>query len=116
MYPVGAMVGTRWSLVIVLAVACGPAIPPLPSRGGPAWFEVTSEHFTLWTDASRARSRELVHKMEHHRQVVMRVMNNAPSKARIFVIALRNAREVAAYLPKEFAAAAWDAKIGRAHV
>ena len=110
MYPVNAMVGARWSLVIILVVACGRAIPPLPSRGGPAWVEVKSEHFTLWTDAPTVRGRELVRKMEHHRQVVMRSMNNAPATARSFVIALRSAREVAAYLPEEFAAVAWNAR------
>jgi hypothetical protein len=104
------MMGARWSFAVVLVVACVPAIPPLPSRGGPAWFEVKSEHFTLWTDASAVRGRELVRKMEHHRQVIMRAMNNAPLKARSFVIALRDAREAAAYLPKEFAAVAWDAR------
>ncbi|HEX2691082.1 MAG TPA: DUF1570 domain-containing protein [Kofleriaceae bacterium] len=104
------MVDARWSLLIVLAIACGPVIPPLPSRGGPAWFELKSEHFILWTDASAARGRELVRQMEHHRQIVMRVMNNVPSKVRSFVIALRNAREVAAYLPKQFSALAWGAR------
>lgn len=95
--------------MIALAVACAPAIPPLPSRGGPAWLELKSEHFILWTDAPAARGCELVRKMEHHRQVVMRAMNNAPSNARSFVIALNSAREAAAYLPEEFAAVAWNA-------
>lgn len=105
-----AMIGARWSFVFLLAFACGPAIPLLPSRGGPAWLELKSEHFILWTDASATRGRALIRQMEHHRQVVMRAMNDAPSNARSFVIALRNAREVAAYLPKQFAASAWSAK------
>lgn len=95
--------------MVVLVVACRPAIPPLPSRGGPAWFEVKSEHFTLWTDASVARGREFVRKMEHHRQIVMHAMNNVPSRTRSFVIALRDAREVAAYLPEQFVSMAWPA-------
>jgi hypothetical protein len=103
------MVGIRWSLVAVLLVACHPAIPPLPSRGGPAWFEIKSEHFTLWTDTSVARGHELVRKMEHHRQVVMRVMNNAPSRARSFVIGLRDEREMAAFLPDKVAGLSWPA-------
>jgi hypothetical protein len=94
----------------VWLVACGPAIPPLSSRGGPAWLELTSEHFTMWTDAPVERGRELMREMERRRQLVMAAMNHAPSKARSFVIALRTAREVAAYLPKEFAAVAWDAQ------
>jgi hypothetical protein len=100
----------RWSIVIVLLVACGPAIPPLPSRGGPAWLEVASEHFTLWTDAEAERGRELVREMERRRQLVMTAMNHAPSRARSFVIALRDAREVAAYLPNQFLAVAWPAQ------
>jgi hypothetical protein len=77
------MVGARWSILVVglLVVACHPALPALPSQDGPAWFKVKSQHFTLWTDAPLARGRELVQKMERHRQVIMRVMNNAPSTA-----------------------------------
>jgi hypothetical protein len=91
-------------------VACGPAIPPLPSRGGPAWLEVTSEHFTLWTDAPAERGRELVREMERRRRLVMTTMKHAPSKVRSFVIALRSAHEVAEYVPKQFVAVAWDAQ------
>jgi hypothetical protein len=95
---------------VVWLVACGPALPPLPSRGGPAWVEVTSEHFTLWTDAPAARGRELVREMEQRRQLVVNTMRQASSKARSFVIALRSAREVAAYVPSQFVAVAWDAQ------
>ncbi|HEX7841949.1 MAG TPA: DUF1570 domain-containing protein [Kofleriaceae bacterium] len=98
----------RWSIVMVWLVACGPAIPPLPSRGGPAWLEVESEHVTLWTDAGAERGRELVGEIERRRQLVMTAMNHAPSKARSFVIALRSAHEVAAYIPKQFIGVAWD--------
>lgn len=98
----------RWSIVVALLVACGPVIPPLPSRGGPAWLEVESEHFTLWTDAGAKRGHELVREMERRRQLVITAMNHAPSKARSFVIALRSAREVAAYIPKQFIGVAWN--------
>jgi hypothetical protein len=104
------MVVTQWWLVVVWLVACGPAIPPLPSRGGPAWLELKSEHFTVWTDATAERGHELVREMEHRRQIIMRAMNNVRSKATSFVIALRDAREVAAYLPKQFIALAWNAE------
>jgi len=100
----------RWPIALVWLMACGSATPPLPSRGGPAWLEVTSEHFTLWTDASAERGREIVREMERRRQVVMTAMNDAPSKARSFAIALRSAREVAAYVPAQFVAVAWDAQ------
>jgi hypothetical protein len=100
----------RWSIVVVWLVACGPAIPPLPSRGGPTWLEVESEHVTLWTDAGAERGRELVREIERRRQLVMTAMNHAHSRARSFVIALRSAREVAAYIPKQFIGVAWDAQ------
>jgi hypothetical protein len=86
----------------------GPAIPALPGKGGPAWSEVTSEHFILWTDAPAARGRALVRQMENHRQVVIGVaLDNAKSKAKSFVIALRDAEEVAAYIPSRFVAYSW---------
>jgi hypothetical protein len=98
-------------MVVVVVVACHPALPALPSQDGPAWFEVKSQHFTLWTDAPLARGRELVQKMERHRQVVMRAMNDAPSSATSFVIGLRDAGEVAAFLPRRFAAMAWRSEL-----
>jgi hypothetical protein len=45
--------------------------------------------------------------MERRRQVIMTAMNHAPSTATSLVIALDGKREVAAYLPVQFAAAAW---------
>jgi hypothetical protein len=66
----------RWSIVVVLLVACGPAIPPLPSAGGPAWLELASGHFTLWTDAGAERGRELVREMERRYQLIMTAMNH----------------------------------------
>jgi Protein of unknown function (DUF1570) len=95
--------------LIVGAVACGAAVPPLPSKGGPAWREVSSEHFTLWTDAPARRGHELVRELEQRRQVIIGAMNRAPQRARIFVIALRNARELAAFLPSEVLGQAWPA-------
>jgi hypothetical protein len=103
------MTVARWLLAVLGMTACGPAIPPLPSQGGPAWTEVKSEHFTLWTDAPLAQGRLLVRKMEHHRQVILRAMNDAPATAHAFVIALRNTREVGVYLPNDVVASAWPA-------
>jgi len=99
-----------WSILFALFVACGPAIPPLPSRGGPSWLEVQSEHFTLWTDAPAQRGHELVHELELRHQLLVTAMSHASSKTRSFVIALNREREIRAYLPPNMIAAAWDAR------
>jgi len=87
---------------VLWLVGCGAVTPPLPSRGGPPWFEVSSEHFTLWTDGPAERGQQLVRNMERHRQVIMRAMNYAPGAPKTIAVALRNEREVLAYLPKSF--------------
>jgi Protein of unknown function (DUF1570) len=87
--------------------ACGAAVPPLPSQGGPPWREIQSARFTLWTDASSARGHELVREMEQRRQVIVRAMRFAPRGRRIFAIALRNERELAAFIPEQASAVAW---------
>jgi hypothetical protein len=96
---------------VVCVAACvpkGPAIPPLPSAGGPAWTELSSEHFVMWTDVPPARGRELVRVLEDHRQVVLDIaLGGRDSHAKILAIALRDADEVGAYVPKEFIAYAW---------
>jgi hypothetical protein len=91
--------------------ACGAAMPPVPGKGGPAWIELTSEHFTLWTDAAPGRARELVRKMEHLRQVIVGVaFPGVPSDGRNLVIALRDDDELSALSaisePRAFAAPA----------
>jgi hypothetical protein len=95
---------------MALLVACGPAIPPLPSRGGPAWLEVQSEHFTLWTDASAERGRELMRELELRHQLLGTAMKHPLSNQRAFVIALRSSRETGEYLPHDAIAFAWDAR------
>ena len=98
---------TARSLFVVLVAGCGAAVPALPSKGGPAWIELQSEHFTLWTDSSRARGRELIREMEDLRQIVIGIgFPGASGAGRNFVIALRDDDEVAAFMPGEFAAMA----------
>ena len=98
-----------WSIGIAWLVACGPAIPPLPSRGGPAWLEVESEHFTLWTDAPARRAHDVMHELELRRELLVTAMNHPTAKTRAFVIALDNSRETEQYLPFGAIASAWDA-------
>jgi hypothetical protein len=95
---------------MALMVACGPVFPPLPSRGGPSWIEVQSEHFTLWTDAPAERGHELMRELELRRQLLLTAMNHARSAGPAFVIAVRSAREASVYLPEGAIAAAWDAR------
>lgn len=99
----------RASLFLVAVVACGPAIPPVPSKGGPAWRELTTEHFTLWTDASPSRAHELMRDMEDLRHVVIGVGFRGGGEGRVLVIALRDLDEARAYMPGEYRAMASEA-------
>ena len=97
----------RAAIALVVA-GCGAAIPPLPGQGGPAWHELQSEHFTLWTDASVARGRELIRELEHLRQVVRGMaFPDLPTQGRSFVIALRDTLELREYAPQGVLAFAW---------
>ena len=96
------------SLVLLLACACGPALPAIPGRGGPTWIELESDHFTLWTDAGPSRGRELVRDMEHLRQVIYGVaFARFAGNDRSFVIALRDLDEVHVFVPGQFVAFAF---------
>src|SRR6185295_9643353 len=87
-----------WSAVFAVTSACGAAVPAVPGRGGPTWTELTSEHFTMWTDAERERGRELVQQMEQLRQVVVGVaFPSLPAEGRTQVFALRDDDELAAF-------------------
>jgi hypothetical protein len=99
------------ALVVVLvasAVGChahGPALPAIPGKGGPAWIEIQSEHFTLWTDGPRDRAQRLIRQMEHLRQVVLGTgFTSANAEGRSLVLALRDAEEVGVFVPPQFAA------------
>jgi hypothetical protein len=99
--------------VLVLLIAChaacrGAALPALPSKGGPPWIEVESEHFTVWTDAPRTRILKLVREMEHLRQVVLGVgFAGTRIEGRSFVLALRDGDEVGVFVPEQFVAFAF---------
>ena len=90
----------RAVVVTVLAVAtalaaCAAALPAVPSKGGPAWRELTSEHFTVWTDADPADARDLVREMERFRQVIIgAAFPSVPTTGRILAILLRNDEEL----------------------
>jgi hypothetical protein len=99
-------VGSRFVVVLsVMACACVPSIPPLPSDGGPEWLELKTAHVTLWTDASAKHARELVREVEWRRQMVLAVMrgraalNSTAGETRIVAVALRDWLEAASTAP-----------------
>ena len=95
----------RLALLALVAACHGPALPAVPGKGGPAWIELQSEHFTVWTDGSRGRAMKLVREMEHLRQVVLGVgFSGSRMEGRSFVLALRDSEEVGVFLPEQFAA------------
>ena len=61
-----------WFLGVLGVVAgCAATFPAVPGKGGSAWLELTSEHFTVWTDADPVTAHELVNELEHARQVIV---------------------------------------------
>jgi hypothetical protein len=99
------MIGRIAIACAVAGCAHSAAIPPVPGQGGPAWIELTSEHFTLWTDAPIGRARELMREMENLRQVVIgTAFRSVAGPGRSFVIALRDSEEVHGYIPPQFGA------------
>jgi hypothetical protein len=101
----------RSCVALVVIAGChehGPALPPIPGQGGPAWLELDSEHFTLWTDGSRAQGQRLIREMEHFRQVVLGVgFQSANAEGKSLVLALRDAEEVGVFIPAQFIAFAY---------
>ncbi|HEY0479002.1 MAG TPA: DUF1570 domain-containing protein [Kofleriaceae bacterium] len=104
--------GAMWNRggIAALVIACGAchtAFPSVPSEGGPAWTELTSDHFIVWTDDSPGAGRNLLGVMEHMRQIVFGVsVFNPTSNAKAFVIALRDQYEVRPYVPENLIALA----------
>jgi elongation factor P hydroxylase len=98
------------ALTTFAACRTPPAVPLLPSKGGPTWVEVSTAHFTLWTD-SPERAHDLVQTMERLREVVFgtALFSGRDEGYRTFVIALANKQEVGEYLPHEFDAYASSA-------
>lgn len=86
----------RIAVLVILALfaACA-RFPVAPAEGGPAWTELTSEHFTVWTDAEPSRVCELIRKMELFRHVTAEVAYpTTPSSGRALAIVMRNDREL----------------------
>ncbi|HEY0193232.1 MAG TPA: hypothetical protein VGC42_19075 [Kofleriaceae bacterium] len=83
--------------LVALLVACGAHVPPVPGQGGPAWTEVTSPHFTVWTDAAPAQVGDLVTRMERMRAILgYAAFPSAPAEGRTLAIVLRDDAELRA--------------------
>ena len=101
-----------WSVVVCLVAACGGSSPfaSHPRSGPGPWRELTSEHFTVWTDTSPERARVLVPTLENFRQVVVGVSAFNETKGKTFVIAFDSLDEVHKYVPIQFIAEAFSAQ------
>ena len=96
----GAILRAVTTVTIVGLLACGAAMPPVPGKGGPAWIELTSEHFTVWTDGPPDRGRELIREMERLWQIVAGlVFPGEATSGRDLVIAFRDYDELSALSP-----------------
>jgi hypothetical protein len=85
-------------VMMVELMACRAPVPPVPGKGGPAWIELTSPHFTVWTDADPDRAREIMAKMERLRVLlVYAVFPTAPAEGRDLAIVLRDDAELRAF-------------------
>jgi tetratricopeptide (TPR) repeat protein len=84
----------RWSLLAVTLAACAHThvMPPVPTKGGPVWRELTSEHFVLWTDLSSERAARALRHLEDFRDIMVSYVFNGAAKlpAKSLVIALRS--------------------------
>lgn len=81
--------------MLALCFGCHPQFSVAPKDGGPPWIELTSEHFTVWTDADPARVSELIHRIEHvHHVASVVAYPTAPSSGRALAIVVRNDAEL----------------------
>jgi len=96
--------GSVIALLVLVAVGCA-TVPPCPAKGGPAWREITSDHFVLRSDLTEPRALAVVKTLEDTRTAILAgVWRGAPtSPERIQAIALSSLIEVAAYVGRDFA-------------
>src|SRR4029079_6975772 len=81
-------------VMAVTGAGCAATLPAVPGKGGPAWYELTSEHFNVWTDAELGRARELIDEMERLREVIVGVAFPTAPSSRILAIIMRNDNEL----------------------
>src|SRR5262245_41317046 len=74
-----------------LAGCIGSSLPKTPAHGGPAWQEITTDHFVVDTDLETADANAIRRQLENHRSgMTQLVFGGEPAKApRMRVLALR---------------------------
>jgi uncharacterized protein DUF1570 len=81
--------------ILALCFGCRPQFAAAPKDGGPRWTELTSEHFTVWTDGDPARALDLIRQFERFHHVASVVAYpTAPSSGRALAIVVRNDEEL----------------------
>jgi hypothetical protein len=86
----------RSAVLVLLELFAGCArFPAAPSEGGPVWTELTSAHFTVWTDADPSHVCQTIRKMERFRHVAAAVVYpTTPSSGRALAVVVRNDQEL----------------------
>ncbi len=67
-----------------------------PAEGGPAWLEITTDHFVAWTDLDAAEARSLAERLEWTRAAIVAAAwgRVAAPETRLGIVALRADREL----------------------
>lgn len=97
--------GLVWGFAFLVAAHLGCAtVPACPAKGGPAWRELTSEHFVLRTDLQQEAAQMVLRHLEDARAAMLAVVwPRAPElRGRIDAFALASAAEVQTYLGPHF--------------
>src|SRR4051812_31674173 len=63
-------------LVALLSISgcIGSSFPKCPGRGGPAWYELTSDHFVMDTNLEPAQAERALAEIEQRRSVMIAAM------------------------------------------
>jgi hypothetical protein len=92
----GGVVGrlARWALSLALWAAVGcvsMSFPKTPAQGGPAWHELTTQHFAIVTNLTLEEGTRLANELENARAVITKVAygRDPPPQAKGRVLALR---------------------------
>jgi len=76
---------------LLLSSCIGSSFPKTPAAGGPAWQEITTEHFIIDTDLDAAQADAMVRQLENLRKVMAETVfgGEPPPRPRARVLALR---------------------------